>query len=324
MILPHKLSLKLNRRLCLETEKEECDDQKPPLADYPRYSSTGTSYSDMVNWDVKIPGEHTLEGVSFDAEIQMLHIHPDADRVSSIAVMVRATNNDGYNHDFQEILDRFQNVYNEHARACRRRRTQRQLLKDDDDDDDDEANTATTTTTTTPKQRQHYLRHLQGGFFDLDDSQQAFQDSQQQQSQQQQQDPLPTEAPVMAPHMNLLLPQTSPQNTSGRFDPYANSLMPTIFFYRYDGSITEPPCKDITWWVMTEPMIISFEQLDQARNLLFTHADENCQKTSVHHDNMGVARPIFVLGEDRDIQKCAPGSFISDFDKGRGEGKKCK
>ena len=37
-ILPHKLSLKMNRRKCLDLENEECDRGRPPIADYPRYS----------------------------------------------------------------------------------------------------------------------------------------------------------------------------------------------------------------------------------------------------------------------------------------------
>lgn len=31
------------------------------------------------------------------------------------------------------------------------------------------------------------------------------------------------------------------------FDPYSDLLMPDIFFFRYDGSISEPPCLAITW-----------------------------------------------------------------------------
>ena len=132
-----------------------------------------TSFSDLLNYDIKIPGEHTIKGESFDAEIQMLHMHPEDRRVSSIGVLVRARDG-GFNWRFQEILDEFQQVYDQHAFEC--------------------ANPGV-----------EYV---------------------------------PPERP-------------SPQ---GRFYPYADELMPTIFFYRYDGSITEPPCKDITWYVVIQGM----------------------------------------------------------------------
>jgi hypothetical protein len=109
-----------------------------------------------------------------------------------------------------------------------------------------------------------------------------------------------------------------------KFDPYHDTIMTTMFFYRYDGSITEPPCQDITWWVMNEPMLISFEQLGQIRNILFTHVDEACRKTSVHNADQSVTRPIQPLGENREIQNCLEGDFYSDESKGRPRAKRCR
>ena len=100
--------------------------------------------------------------------------------------------------------------------------------------------------------------------------------------------------------------------------------MPGMFFYRYDGSITEPPCKDITWWVMDQPAIISIDQLQQLKILLFSHVDANCQPTSVHNVNQSSVRPIQPLGQDRVIQHCPAGSFRSDISKGRPQAKRCR
>jgi carbonic anhydrase len=108
-----------------------------------------------------------------------------------------------------------------------------------------------------------------------------------------------------------------------KFNPYSDAFMTTMFFYRYDGSITEPPCKDITWWVMKDPMYIDFAQLDQLREIMFTHVDRNCQKTSVHNEEQSVARPIQALG-DRIIEFCKEGDFRSDASKGRPEAKQCR
>ena len=73
------------------------------------------------------------------------------------------------------------------------------------------------------------------------------------------------------------------------------------------------------------PMIISYDQLYQLKVILFTHVDpeHNCEPSSVHNEDQKVTRPLFPLGDDRDIQKCGPGDFISDVEKGKGEGNKC-
>ena len=70
--------------------------------------------------------------------------------------------------------------------------------------------------------------------------------------------------------------------------------------------------------------VVVFDQLEQIKVLLFTHQDENCQMTSVHNEEQSVARPLFPLGDDREVQKCGPGAFVSDEEKGRGDGNKCR
>lgn len=45
------------------------------MADYPKYSATGSEFSDLLNFDIKVPGKHTIAGETFDAKIQMLHAH---------------------------------------------------------------------------------------------------------------------------------------------------------------------------------------------------------------------------------------------------------
>jgi carbonic anhydrase len=114
------------------------------------------------------------------------------------------------------------------------------------------------------------------------------------------------------------------QFRSDNFDPYSENIMTTMFFYRYDGSITEPPCRDITWWIMKDPMVISTRQLFETKRLLFSHVDSDCTATSVHNSDQSVARPLFGLGEDRDIQYCRDGDFRSDADKGRPPGNECR
>jgi len=232
------------RRPCLGDFGGPCGENRPPLIDYPDYSSSGTPHSDLHHLDIKFPGEHKLDGESFDAEIQMFHTHLTSDRLSSLGIPIRATA-DGYNHEFQLVLDEFQSIYDQHAAEC---------------------NSAT------------------GGNFERRETRRM-------------------------------------QGNLG-FNPYSDAFMTTIFFYRYDGSLTEPPCTPNTWWVMMEPMIISLRQLEQIKYLLFTHVDSNCKKTSVHNADQSVARPL-QTGEARNLEYCDEGEFKSDEENGTGIAKKC-
>lgn len=247
-ILPHKLSVVPARRPCLDLDDERCLKPRPPSADQPNYIGSVSSYSDLVSYDVKVPGEHTIRGERFDAEIQMTHVHPDKQRdnlVTVVGVVVRAREG-GHNEAFERILSAFEEVYDDDAAACagrrRRRRAQRRRTED------------------------------------------------------------------------------------RRFDPYAPALMPSIYFYRYNGSLTEPPCRDVTWWVTSAPAVVSHEQLRRAKRLLFTHVDADCRRTSVHNENQSAARPTFPLGEGEQyaIQHCTEDDFVADVVKGTGRGRECR
>ena len=95
------------------------------------------------------------------------------------------------------------------------------------------------------------------------------------------------------------------------WNPYHKLLIPSIHFYRYDGSLTEPPCSEfVSWWISDEPMIISYEQLDDLKTILFTNVDENCKKTGVQYQQ-SVARSIQSTN-DRRIWKCTSAEFGPD------------
>ena len=78
--------------------------------------------------------------------------------------------------------------------------------------------------------------------------------------------------------------------TKGRekkvWDPYHRDLMPSIHFYGYSGSLTEPPCTEFCEWrVLDKPMSISSAQLLQMKLLLF-HVDKKCRLTSTHYEGV--------------------------------------
>ncbi|KAG7342523.1 Eukaryotic-type carbonic anhydrase [Nitzschia inconspicua] len=288
-ILPHKLSLYMNRRPCGNVEQNSCNENMPPMVDYPRYSSSLSSYADMMTYDIKVPSEHELEGEVFDAEIQMMTVHPADARLASIGIVVRAQA-DGYNQPFQDILDAFQRTYDANAMACAVA-LQRQRTLEDVTMDSLAANT--TAADSDPSTQRRNLRWQDGDTTDNRND-------------------------ATAKFVRQL-----PRPYTG-FDPFAEPLWPSMFFYRYDGTLTEPPCTGITWFVMQRPMIISLTQLAQIRRLLFTHRDSNCRFTSVHNADQSVARPVFRGNGQTDIQGCLEGTFESDVAKGRLPANRCR
>lgn len=97
----------------------------------------------------------------------------------------------------------------------------------------------------------------------------------------------------------------------GPWDPHHPMLVPTIYFYRYDGSLTEPPCGEfVTWWVADRPMTIGLEQLEQMQHILFLSLDMSCNKMSVQYKR-GVARPVQKIN-NRAVWRCSPSNFGPD------------
>mmetsp|Transcript_23446 Transcript_23446/g.55553 ORF Transcript_23446/g.55553 Transcript_23446/m.55553 type:complete len:599 (+) Transcript_23446:335-2131(+) len=109
---------------------------------------------------------------------------------------------------------------------------------------------------------------------------------------------------------------TQSASSQGVWDPYHEDLMPTYWFYGYDGSLTEPPCSEIvSWFVMDTPMTVSKRQLAQLKHILFTNVDpdNSCNPTSTHY--MGsVARPLQET-HGRQIWHCTRDDFLPDHER---------
>ena len=311
LILPHKLSIVAKGRPCLEVLEngygiDECRLNQPPMVDYPRYSSEFVDYADMHHFDIKLPGEHTIEGEEFDAEIQMFHVHLEDGRFSSIGIPVRATN-DGFNQEFQFILDEFQRVYDIDAEEC-------EMMNSGTLSDiarsswESWIDSATNTSSSIPDDGRN-LRGTEPIMTDLRSIENLEQEKRGTNS-----------SPHASKRKLLLVDEIHKQ----QFNPYSDAFMTTMFFYRYDGSMTEPPCRTLTWWVMKDPMYINFNQLGQLRDIMFTHVDRNCQRTSVHNAQNSVARPLHPFSDESVVEFCQEGDFESDESKGRPPGKQCK
>jgi len=95
------------------------------------------------------------------------------------------------------------------------------------------------------------------------------------------------------------------------WDPHHPLLIPSVHFYGYEGSVTEPPCGEfVSWRVMDAPMLMSFEQLNQMKRLIFSHLSPQCTRTSVHYRE-SVARPVQDRG-NRTVWRCTEEDFLPD------------
>jgi carbonic anhydrase len=98
---------------------------------------------------------------------------------------------------------------------------------------------------------------------------------------------------------------------SSVFTPHDPMLVPSLYFFGYEGSLTEPPCFEIvTWFVSDVPMQIGFNQLEQLKKIQFEYVDPFCNKISVHYRDSN-ARPIQdTFG--RPVWRCTPYDFVAD------------
>lgn len=232
-------------------------------------------FSDSIHVDFKIPAEHRVYGEVFDAEMQIFHLHPGRRRLPVISVLIQVDPN-GYNTYLQTAIDAFQYEYNLHQAQCADTvRRGRRLVTDFHAEIMDNEQI-----------NDSYIDYRTWADFStvLDD---------------------PTFLEEGKQHQRRM---------SSKWHPYNEALIPTYWFYGYDGSLTEPPCTEIvSWFVMDTPMLIAPEQLEQMKRILFTHVDSDCQRTSVHFDE-SVARPIQETG-NRQVWRCTRDDFLPDSER---------
>jgi len=119
-------------------------------------------------------------------------------------------------------------------------------------------------------------------------------------------------SPTLAPTQAPTYPQDIPY-VKNKFNIYHIDLIPSIHWYAYKGSLTQPPCSRIVHWrVYDRPMKISPQQLQELQILL---ARGPC-KDSPYRKGLGsvVAR----LPQDFDNRihwHCTEKDFLSDCER---------
>ena len=106
---------------------------------------------------------------------------------------------------------------------------------------------------------------------------------------------------------------TDPEEERGpRRKMFPYDLWPTIYFYRYMGQLTMPPCSEIVVWrILDEPLLISRKQFKQLGRLLTSYVDpETCESAaavSPHGENY---RPLESINhEKQEMTHCTEKDF---------------
>lgn len=275
LIEPNKLRLKYERRPCSDYKNSNLliytDACSEPDPPKADFPHGWGGYTDAIHVDFKIPSEHMIQGRRYDGEMQIYDIHPGRKRTPTRAVVMEASPG-GFNYYLQAALDAFQYAYNlDKAQCAAKQRRDRRMISEVHHVLGNSNNT-------------HHIDYKTWANYSTDLDDPDFESNRKLQDR-------------------LL--------QYGIWNPHNVQLVPSIHFYRYDGSLTEPPCGEwVSWFVCDQPMQISDTQLEQMKRLIFTHVDGDCNRTSVHYQQ-SVARPIQDTG-GRPVAHCTKANFMAD------------
>jgi hypothetical protein len=217
-ILPSKLRLLYQRRPCADfLNNPVCAEPDPPHADFP---NGWPGFVDLIHVDFKFPSEHRIYGETFDGEIQSYHLHPSRGRLPVISVVIKAASDHdidrGHNEYLQEAIDAFQYEHDTNSAHCssaiissiQGAKHQRRLTNESLPIPN--VKSFVNASFREIDNIHSYAHHLRDGSnFDVQQ-------------------------------------QRHGRRLSKIWYPYHESLMPSYYFFGYDGSLTEPPCTGLS------------------------------------------------------------------------------
>jgi carbonic anhydrase len=348
-IMPSKLRVGVRRRPCKYLDNPVCSEPDPPHADFPH---GWPGFSDVIHVDFKLPAEHRIYGRDFDGEMQIYHLHPGRRRLPVVSVLMKVSEQGeieddgdaGHNEYLQEAIDGFQYEYDANRAKCAKAAIDRENRRLQMGYETKKSNVDSEWDQEQLERRCNAARNQTpmsagDGSFEADDEEEtqgtSLEDCRRSKGKHGGDDnedyDRTIEELVNASYEGnrtrleefatfveqdsgfAIQKDNHRRRLAGIWDPHHESLVPSIYFYGYEGSLTEPPCSEIvSWFVIDEPMTISRNQLEHMKFLLFTNVDETtCQSTSVHHRS-SVARPIQDTGSDRQIWHCTPNDYLPD------------
>jgi len=276
-ILPNKLRFVYDRKFEGGFGDADTNDQvKGASADMPKQWGYQLP---VLHVDVKVPSEHWMEGKQYAAEYQIALIQNREEKrrgAPIISVLFDIHPEEEDNHRIGQMIDEFQKVYDADMAECEGfRRKQRRLGAWADASLGAGSKIAEEAKSTVLDEPKEVETEFQESLGNLRRKAQEYR----------------------------------------RWNPFHETIVRTLWFYGYEGSLTEPPCSEfVEWRIMLEPALISSRQLAQMKNILFNHVNGKCERTSVHSKENGVARPIQPLN-NRPLYQCMCRDFIGDKDR---------
>lgn len=238
--------------------------------------------------EVHLRAEHVLDGRRYDGEMQMFHLG-QADQKRELAAVSILFDASGF-HDnarLQEYIDKWEAAAEATNEACGEGVGSRKLRRQAKD-----------VQTHGPVGRDE--------FFLEDDISHLFTDDMESPATSSTTTAFP---PSMAgeQHSRHLKEAKVPRK---KMFPY--NIWPTIYFYRYKGMITAPPCNEIVAWrVMDEPLVISRRQLSVMARLLADYRDpKTCAKATMTSETGENVRPLQELNmAKQEVVHCTAKNF---------------
>lgn len=281
----------------------------PPHVDLPN----GFANKWPIGWiELHMRSEHTIDGRRFDAEIQMMHLGQDDQRndIAIVSVMLEATATED-DEKVQWLIDAWQDVADKRDKACDRKRRLEEGEEVEDEEDEEITNASQPKRVDRSLHQSTHPAHA-GDFKDWeevdeeleklpwDDPRLVYGDFYHKDSDTGEIKRVYTdeqEAEYYQSRRKLQRPEKLPRN---KMFPY--SLFPTIYYYRYQGSITHPPCSDIAnWRILDTPREISVKQLRQLGKLMTGYRDpQTCEYGTKTHPVTGEnRRPTMKMNPER-------------------------
>ena len=92
---------------------------------------------------------------------------------------------------------------------------------------------------------------------------------------------------------------------------YPYSMWPSVWYFRYSGSLTTPPCSAIVnWRIVDKEMLISRRQYKQLTTLLTANKDGDCQDDTVLSATGENFRPLQnVNNNNQNVEHCTKADF---------------
>lgn len=324
-ILPSKLRIEYSRL----NEDLIGDKERPPHSDF---AHNWNGYIPVVHIDIKIPSEHTICGKRFEGEYQVFYYHPKRREPIVQSIFISIHPNERPHLHFQRLLNHFQDLADTTADICNRvtqSGSQNMTGKDGTPLDHLSADLSRNVQSNPNDQ---LLETSNGSTFLWPDVFESCIDSNKTFSFEMiSYDCLSIETTMCnSSYILTRCPRrcnacdsesnnisNSPSSSPSRkvtWSPFSPRIVNSIYFYAYQGSLTEPPCSEwVSWRVLDKPMEIATSQLIQLKEILFNQLDENCRRSSVQW-NGSVARPIQSRNE-RLLWKCTAKDYLSDQDK---------